>query len=159
MAGYPAIITVYIDGNGDVQKRSSASGAAEGDILYFDQALQDWVILTPGTAGQFLKTQGVGAPPVWDAAGGGGITGVKSGILVPGDFSLSGGTQVATVNFSSAYPTTNYTITVSFQTINNRSYGLRIENKTVNGFDVDLGSKKIAPLVEVYWQTLPVGET
>jgi hypothetical protein len=36
---------------------------AQGDILYFNGST--WVLLSPGTAGYFLKTQGAGANPVW----------------------------------------------------------------------------------------------
>lgn len=46
--------------------------AAQGDILYRDAA--GWAYLAPGTSGQFLKTQGAGANPVW-ATGGGGTSG------------------------------------------------------------------------------------
>jgi hypothetical protein len=42
--------------------------AAQGDILYRDAAT--WARLGAGTSGQFLKTQGAGANPVWAAAGG-----------------------------------------------------------------------------------------
>ncbi len=43
--------------------------AAQGDILYRDAAA--WARLAAGTSGQFLKTQGAGANPVWAAASGG----------------------------------------------------------------------------------------
>ena len=39
---------------------------AQGDILYYDGA--NIVNLGPGTSGQFLKTQGAAADPVWAAA-------------------------------------------------------------------------------------------
>jgi hypothetical protein len=83
-------------------------------------------------------------------------SGMKSGILIPGDF--SGNPKQATVTFASAYPDTNYTITVSVETINNKSFALRYESKATTGFDVDLGSNNIANLVSVSWQTVPVGE-
>ena len=48
---------------------------AQGDVMYYDGT--DWVRLAPGTSGHFLKTQGTGANPVWDApAGSGDITDV-----------------------------------------------------------------------------------
>ncbi len=37
---------------------------AQGQILYYDGS--QWNALDPGTSGQFLKTQGAGANPVWD---------------------------------------------------------------------------------------------
>lgn len=42
--------------------------AAQGDILYRGAA--SWSRLGAGTSGQFLKTQGAGANPAWDSAGG-----------------------------------------------------------------------------------------
>lgn len=44
--------------------------AAQGDILY--RGASAWARLAAGTAGQFLKTQGAGADPVWDTPAGGG---------------------------------------------------------------------------------------
>lgn len=45
-------------------------GATHGDILFRGAA--GWERLPAGVAGRFLKTQGPGADPVWDVAGGGG---------------------------------------------------------------------------------------
>lgn len=45
-------------------------GTTQGSILYRDST--GWQILAPGTSGQFLKTQGAGANPIWAAGGGGG---------------------------------------------------------------------------------------
>jgi len=42
--------------------------AAQGDILYRDAA--SWARLGAGSSGQFLKTQGAGANPIWAAAAG-----------------------------------------------------------------------------------------
>ena len=42
---------------------TSLAGLAQGDILYYNGT--DWVRLGAGTSGQFLKTQGTGANPVW----------------------------------------------------------------------------------------------
>jgi hypothetical protein len=41
----------------------SIPGQAQGDIIYFNGT--DWSLLTPGTAGQVLTTQGVGANPTF----------------------------------------------------------------------------------------------
>ena len=41
-----------------------------GSVLYRDST--GWAHLPPGTAGQFLQTQGAGADPLWATAGGGG---------------------------------------------------------------------------------------
>lgn len=45
-------------------------GSAQGDVLY--RGASGWTVLTPGTSGQFLKTNGASADPVWDTVGGGG---------------------------------------------------------------------------------------
>jgi hypothetical protein len=51
---------------------STLAGVAHGDIVFFNGAI--WTRLAPGTAGQVLQTQGVGADPIWAAAASGGIT-------------------------------------------------------------------------------------
>lgn len=53
-----ASLSSYID---------AVMGNAQGSILYRDSAI--WARLTPGTAGQFLKTQGASANPVWASQG------------------------------------------------------------------------------------------
>lgn len=45
-------------------------GSTQGMILY--RGASAWSALATGTSGQFLKTQGAGANPVWAAASGGG---------------------------------------------------------------------------------------
>lgn len=81
---------------------------------------------------------------------------LKAGLIIPGSF--SGNPKQATVTFVSAFPDTNYTITVEAETANNKSFALRIESKTAGGFTVDVGSNNIANLVEVNWQAMLVGE-
>jgi len=58
---------------------TSLTGLAQGDILYYNGT--DWVRLGAGTNGQFLKTQGTGANPVW---------GTVEGISVAQQFRLAG---------------------------------------------------------------------
>lgn len=41
----------------------SVFGSAQGDLLYRNAA--GWVVLAPGTSGQFLQTQGAAADPLW----------------------------------------------------------------------------------------------
>jgi len=48
-------------------------GQAQGAILYFNGV--SWVVLPPGTSGDFLQTQGAGANPVWADAGSTPLTG------------------------------------------------------------------------------------
>jgi hypothetical protein len=55
---------------GDSSRVLNMTGA-QGSVYYVD-ASGNTVSLAPGTSGQFLKTQGAAANPIWDAAGGGG---------------------------------------------------------------------------------------
>lgn len=54
----------------DVQEILDTLSATRGVIIY--RGLTGWTVLLPGTAGQFLKTNGPGADPSWAAGGGGG---------------------------------------------------------------------------------------
>lgn len=54
-------------------------GAVQGDVLYFDGTA--WALLAPGTAGQFLETQGVGANPTWASVSGVLPAGVQGDLL------------------------------------------------------------------------------
>lgn len=54
----------------DQQAILDAIDNTQGSILYRDA--DEWKALAPGTAGHFLKTNGVAANPEWAAAGGGG---------------------------------------------------------------------------------------
>lgn len=71
--------------------RALAEGisATQGAVLYRDGS--QWVGLAPGSSGQFLKTQGAGANPMWDnPAGSGDVTGPASSVA--GDVVLFNGT-------------------------------------------------------------------
>jgi hypothetical protein len=57
-APVPNTLTAVID---------AAIGAVQGDILY--RGASAWSVLAPGTAGQFLQTQGASANPAWDTVG------------------------------------------------------------------------------------------
>lgn len=54
----------------DVQEILDQITATRGTVLY--RGLLGWSALLPGTAGNFLKTNGAGADPEWAAGGGGG---------------------------------------------------------------------------------------
>lgn len=45
-------------------------GSTRGSVLY--RGASGWAILSPGTSGYFLKSNGAGADPSWASAGGGG---------------------------------------------------------------------------------------
>lgn len=68
---------IHKPGTAPVVQDNSVTGAkialtsqAQGDVMYFNGT--NWVRLGAGTSGEFLKTQGAGANPVWAVAGGGG---------------------------------------------------------------------------------------
>ena len=52
--------------NGLIAAVTPMPSAVQGNILYYNGSA--WVVLAPGTSGQFLKTQGASANPVWAAA-------------------------------------------------------------------------------------------
>jgi hypothetical protein len=66
---------------------------AQGTMMYRNGTT--WTALAPGTSGQFLKTQGAGANPIWDADNnsGGSVTSVA--MTVPTFLSVSGGPVTA----------------------------------------------------------------
>jgi hypothetical protein len=77
----------------DIQAVLDAISAVQGSVLY--RGASDWEALAPGTAGEFLQTNGAGADPAWAAGGGGGGGG---GTLLPyfgdgsdGDVTISAG--------------------------------------------------------------------
>ena len=74
----------------------------------------------------------------------------EKGSLFPGAF--SGNPKRASVVFVSPYPDTTYSISLQAQSDGLRSYNLSVENKTVNGFDVNLNTGALGHLVEVDWQ-------
>lgn len=60
-----AVLTV---GDNSVDGTDIALGSdAQGDVMYYNGT--DWVRLGAGTSGDFLKTQGTGANPVWESVG------------------------------------------------------------------------------------------
>ena len=55
------------------------TGLAQGNILYYNGS--SWVVLAPGVSGQFLKTQGAAANPLWDTpAGSGDVVGPAASV-------------------------------------------------------------------------------
>ena len=78
------------------------------------------------------------------------LTPFKSGELAPGSFNLVGGEYVANVNFGTAYPNVNYSISV----IGSDARTFTIENKLVGGFRVNTNSNVILD-GNVYWMAIP----
>lgn len=61
-----AITTSKIANNSVDGTKIALGSDAQGDIAYFNGT--DWARLAAGTSGNFLKTQGASANPIWDAA-------------------------------------------------------------------------------------------
>jgi len=74
----------------------------------------------------------------------------KSGILLPGDFSLVGGRQKATVTLSPAFADTDYVVTFGVET-NTHSFLPTYESKTASSFVVNLNTASLAGLGAVTW--------
>ncbi len=74
----------------------------------------------------------------------------KAGSVPAGSF--AGTPRIATVAFTTAYPSTNYVVGLTPVTTG-RGYSVRVLNKTVSGFTIRLGSNNTTPLVSVDWHT------
>lgn len=77
----------------------------EGEILYADSN-GEWATLAPGTSGNVLQTNGAGAPPSWETAGGGvsdhgALTGLADDdhtqyLLIDGSRAMTGNMDLGT---------------------------------------------------------------
>lgn len=79
-----------------------SASPAQGDVLYYNGT--DWVVLTPGTSGQFFETKGTGANPVWGSPSGSGTVtsvGLSDGSTTP-IYSINGSpvTGTGTLTFT-----------------------------------------------------------
>ena len=95
----------------------NAFGSTQGSVIYRGAAT--WTALSPGSAGQFLQTQGAGLNPSWAAAAGGGsvtsVTASSQGLTINGVGGAAGGsfnvsgtiTPIQTIN---AQTGTTYTV-------------------------------------------------
>lgn len=95
----------------DVQEILDQITATRGAILY--RGLLGWSPLLPGTAGNFLKTNGPGADPEWAAGGGGGgslptyYSGTDIDLVTdPG----AGGSAIVTVNIPASNAARNFLV-------------------------------------------------
>ena len=61
---------------------------AQGDVMYYNGT--NWTVLTAGTSGTFLKTQGNGANPIWSTATGTAYTATNGLTLNSTAFELGG---------------------------------------------------------------------
>lgn len=86
----------------------SALGSTQGAIIYRNAT--NWVVLLPGTNGQFLETLGAGANPTWAAAvGSGTVTNLATGACLTGGPITTTGT-VSGLNPVNPQTGTTYTI-------------------------------------------------
>jgi hypothetical protein len=60
-------------------------GTTQGSVIY--RGVSSWAALTPGTAGQFLTTQGAGANPNWSSGGAG--TGTVTSVGLTNTYGLT----------------------------------------------------------------------
>ncbi len=67
-------------------------GSSQGDILYRNAS--DWVVLSAGTNGYFLKTQGPSADPIWDSTPPSGVTEIDTADGIAGGPITTSGTIV-----------------------------------------------------------------
>lgn len=65
------VTTAKIADNSVTGAKIALGSDAQGDIMYYNGT--DWVRLAAGSPGQFLKTNGTGANPVWATASGGSV--------------------------------------------------------------------------------------
>lgn len=80
-------------GSGDIQTLLDGISTTQGTILYYNGT--DWVVLTPGTSGFFLKTQGAASNPVWATTAGSSATHIGT---VNGRLTTETGVAVSTAD-------------------------------------------------------------
>jgi hypothetical protein len=72
----------------DIQSLLDVIGSTRGDVLY--RGTSAWARLAAGSSGNFLKTQGAGADPVWaqvaGVGGGGGGAGLRFAVKTSGNY-------------------------------------------------------------------------
>jgi hypothetical protein len=76
---------------------------------------------------------------------------IKAGTILPVAFTGSS-LKTATVTFTSDFPSTAYSITLSVDTDASRGFAPYVSSKSTTGFVVNLNSSNVAGLVEVTWQ-------
>ncbi len=80
----------------------------------------------------------------------------KSGKKIPGDF--AGSPKKATINFVTPYSSVAYAVAFDPVSSSGVIFTPNAENKTINGFDINLGTGNIADLVEILWQASLIAE-
>jgi hypothetical protein len=129
-------------------------GSTQGQILYRNAT--SWVPLTPGTAGQFLTTQGAAANPNWSSggAGTGTVTSVATGAGLAGGPITASGT--ISIDYSQAFR--NRIINNNFL-IDIRNNGAALTLTTSNQYGPDRWLAARGTNVSTIKQTLTGGPT
>ena len=110
----------------------------QGDVLYRDgSGLQR---LGAGTSGQFLKTQGSGANPVWAAAGGGGKILQVIEDISDGEFETSSSSFVATNLSVNITPSATTSKVLVMAAINGDTKGNRYIHATLHRDSTELSA-------------------
>jgi len=82
-----------LEDNTSFQNLLDTASTTQGTILYRNAS--DWVTLSPGTSGQYLKTLGAGANPIWDSPSGSGAVDTDAIWDAKGDLAVGTGANTA----------------------------------------------------------------
>lgn len=106
-------------GAGDIEELTASDtldfvGSTQGQILY--RGASGWAVLSPGTSGQVLQTNGAGANPSWATAGGGSIggsTGSTDNAMLRADGTGGATIQSSDISIDDATISTQANVTVA----------------------------------------------
>lgn len=120
------------------------TGEVQGSLVYFNGTR--WVVLTPGTSGQVLTTQGAGADPTWTTVSGGSNHATLTNLL----WTSSGhtGTALRLASFSAGGAATYTAISTIGRTLINSATYTEAQNNVgiYRGFElITLGNSPSDP--------------
>lgn len=134
----------------DAAARTGAAGILPADVGRIARQLDDesfWI----------LKDD---SPLTWSRVDNGGV-----GLFLPHKagtvlaVSFSGSPKKATVAFTTPFADTNYSVSVTPVTTNNKVFSPVVMSKAVGSFDIMLGSGSTTNLVGVGWVAMKDGES
>ena len=124
-----SVTTAKIQNDAVTGAKIALTGNVQGTVMYYNGT--DWVVLTPGSSGEALKTQGAGANPVWGA------------VSSTGDFANGGDTATA-----------NRTLG------NNDNYSMGFETNAINWLNINTdGIPQITGGLQANFDTAGVAST